>query len=337
MNFKEETCVLESTATVENFLLKLGTDAVMQNIFDGLTSHKKHISCIYFYDAVGSKLFEKITLLPEYYPARTEKSLLAEAAFHICNDLKDIDIVELGSGDCSKISILLEAIPAHFLPSVRYIPVDVSQSVVEESAAILVNTFPGMSIHGVVADFMKQLDLIPKGLRRFICFLGSTVGNLSKRDAVGFFRNLGDAMRPGDMLLLGADMVKSRDVLEKAYNDSEGVTAEFNLNILNVVNDVARTDFRLEDFEHLAFYNEKLSRIEMHLQAKRDLEVHSPFIKEKIVIRKGETIHTENSHKFTCENIIDFASTAGLEIQHIFTDDKKWFSLVLLSKKMRGL
>jgi L-histidine N-alpha-methyltransferase len=323
--------------TVDNFLLKIGTDAVVQHITEGLTSREKYISCIYFYDAVGSKLFEKITRLPEYYLARTEKSLLAQAAVHICNELKNIDIVELGSGDCSKISILLEAVPSRFLRSVRYIPVDVSQSVVEESAAILVSTFPGMSIHGVVADFMKQLDLIPKGLRRFFCFLGSTVGNLSKKDAAGFFHNLGEAMRNEDMLLLGADMVKSKDVLEKAYNDSQGVTADFNLNILNVVNDIASTNFPPEAFEHVAFYNEELCRIEMHLKAKQDLEVTSPIINENIIIKKGETIHTENSHKFTRQHIEDFASTAGLEIQHIFTDEKKWFSLILLAKKTRGV
>ncbi|MHC4166608.1 MAG: L-histidine N(alpha)-methyltransferase [Planctomycetota bacterium] len=337
MNFKEETCLLDSTATVDNFLLKIGRDAVVRSIVDGLTSREKYISCIYFYDAVGSKLFERITRLPEYYLARTEKSLLGEAAFYICNELKDIDIVELGSGDCSKISILLEAIPPHFLRSVRYIPVDVSQSVVEESVAILVSTFPGMSIHGVVADFMKQLDLIPKGLRRFFCFLGSTVGNLSKRDAIGFFRILGETMRAGDMLLLGADMVKSRDVLERAYNDSEGVTAEFNLNILNVVNNIASTNFRPEAFEHVAFYNEEFSRIEMHLKAKEGVEVESPFIKGKIIIRKGESIHTENSHKFTHEYIKDFALAAGLEIQHIFSDEREWFSLILLAKRTRGM
>jgi L-histidine N-alpha-methyltransferase len=337
MAYEEKTGILDSTVTVDNFLLKIGTDAVIQNIAEGLTCREKYISCIYFYDAAGSKLFEKITRLPEYYLSRTEKSLLSQAAFHICNKLKDIDIVELGSGDCSKISILLEAIPSRFLRSVRYIPVDVSQSVVEESAAILVSTFPGMSIHGVVADFMKQLDLIPKGLTRFFCFLGSTIGNLSKRDTIEFFHNLGKAMRTGDMLLLGADMVKSIDVLERAYNDSAGVTAEFNLNILNVVNDIANTNFNPEAFEHVAFYNEEFSRIEMHLKAKKDLEVASPFIEGKIIIRKGETIHTENSHKFTPERIKDLASTAGLEIQHIFTDEKKWFSLILMAKKMRGV
>jgi L-histidine N-alpha-methyltransferase len=336
MNPREETCAVSSTATVDNFLLKLGRDAVVQSIAAGLTARKKHISCIYFYDTVGSKLFERITRLPEYYLARTEKSLLSEAALRISRELRNVDIVELGSGDCSKISILLEAVPSRVLPSVRYIPVDVSQSVIEESVAILVSTFPGMSIHGVVADFMKQLDLIPKGLKRFFCFLGSTVGNISEGDAIGFFRVLGGAMRAGDMLLLGADMVKSKGVLEKAYNDSEGVTAQFNRNILNVVNDIASTNFHPEAFEHVAFYNEEQSRIEMHLKAKEDQEVSSPFFAERITITKGESIHTENSHKFTHEYIEDFARAAGLEIQHIFSDRKKWFSLVLLAKTTGG-
>lgn len=330
---KEEVSMLDSKVTVDNFLLKLGRDTVVENIAEGLTCSKKNISCIYFYDAVGSKLFEKITQLPEYYPARTEKSLLVDAASYICDKLKDIDIVELGSGDCSKISILLEAIPSHHLQSLRYIPVDVSESVVQESSAILVSTFPEMSIHGVVADFMKQLDLIPRGSKRFFCFLGSTIGNLSKEDAIAFLQNLSEAMQPGDTLLLGADMVKSKDVLEKAYNDSAGVTAEFNLNILNVVNNIAKTNFRPELFEHVAFYNEELSRIEMHLKAKEDMEIESPIINETISIRKGETIHTENSHKFTYTHIDNFASAAGLEIQHIFSDENNWFSLILLTKK----
>jgi L-histidine N-alpha-methyltransferase len=333
MYLKEKTAVLKSLATVDNFLKKIGSDAVVNNITKGLTSHEKYISCIYFYDAVGSKLFQQITRLPEYYPSRIEKKLLSEAAFYVRNQIKDIDIVELGSGDCSKISILLEAVPSHLLQSVRYIPVDVSQSVVEESAAILVSAFPGMSIHGVVADFVKQLDLIPRGLKRFFCFLGSTIGNLSRKDAIEFFRILGRTMHTGDMLLLGADMVKPTDILENAYNDSQGVTAKFNLNILNVVNHLAHTDFCPDKFEHIAFYNQAFSRIEMHLKAKADMKVESPLIKEKIIIKKGETIHTENSHKFTHEYIEKFVQAAGLEIQHVFSDEARWFSLVLLVKK----
>jgi L-histidine N-alpha-methyltransferase len=332
MTLTAEARVKHSVATVDNFLRKLGRDAVVQSIADGLTARRKHISSLYFYDEVGSKLFEEITRLREYYVARTEKKLLGQAALHLGKQLKDIDIVELGSGDCSKISILLAAVPAHFLPSVRYIPVDVSESVVEESVAILMTTFPGMSIHGVVADFMKQLDLIPKGERRLLCFLGSTIGNLTQQDAFDFFRLLGQAMQPGDRLLLGADMVKQKDVLELAYNDSEGVTAAFNLNILNVVNRIANTNFRPETFKHVAFYNDQLSRIEMHLEAMEDVTIYIPSVKDNISLKRGERIHTENSHKFTQARIGELASAAGLEIQRLFSDEKKWFSLVQLIK-----
>jgi L-histidine N-alpha-methyltransferase len=333
---KEKINVQEPLATVDNFLKKLGTQAVINNIIDGLTSHEKHMSCLYFYDAAGSKLFEEITRLPEYYLSRTEKRLLGEAAFYVRNKLKQIDIVELGSGDCSKISILLEAVPCQHLDSVRYVPVDVSQTAVEESVAVLVKAFPGMYVRGVVADFIHQLDMIPMGLKRFFCFFGSTVGNLSMADARGFFRVLGDAMSEGDMLLLGMDMVKEKSILEKAYNDSKGVTAKFNLNILNVMNDIAYTNFDPTAFEHLAFYNEKFSRMEMHLKAVKDMEIKSPLIKRDIFIRKGETIHTENSHKFTMASVQALASAAGLDIEHVFCDEKKWFSLVLLTKNIRG-
>jgi L-histidine N-alpha-methyltransferase len=335
MDCQEDIRVLDSTVTVDNLLPKLGEDTVLQSIIDGLTSRDKHISSIHFYDAVGSKLFERITRLPEYYLTRTEMRLLGEATLQIRNDLRDIDIVELGSGDCSKISVLLKGVPSHSLRSVRYIPVDVSRSAVEESAAILASTFPGISVHGVVADFVKQLHLIPNGARRFFCFLGSTVGNLLREDAIWLLHNLGEAMRYGDMLLLGVDMVKNRDVLENAYNDGEGVTADFNRNILNVVNSIALTNLRPEAFEHVAFYNQELSRIEMHLKAREGLTVESPFVEGAVTIGKGETIHTENSHKFTRKHIEDFASAAGLEIQRILSDEQEWFSLVLLAKTAR--
>ena len=328
----EEGRNLKSRVAIEHSLTKPGAEAIIESIAAGLYSEKKHISCVYLYDAVGSKLFEKITGLDEYYPARIEKSLLKDAAIYICDFLRDADIVELGSGDCSKISILLDAVPSHCLHSLRYIPVDVSHSAIDESARILSGRFPGITINGVIADFMNQLDIVPDGSKRFFCFLGSTIGNLSRTDALDFITYLGEIMSSGDMLLLGADMVKDIDMLEKAYNDSQGITAEFNLNILNVVNSLAKTDFVPGKFEHLAFYNDKLSRIEMHLKAGEDMEIASPLIDENIFIRKGETIHTENSHKFTLEHLEGLSLAANLEIEHIFTDENKWFSLVLMSK-----
>jgi L-histidine N-alpha-methyltransferase len=301
-------------------------------ILGSLTSDHKHISSRYFYDEIGSKLFEEITFLPEYYLTRTEKNILKQACFQIAGKLKDGDIIELGSGGSSKISLLLESIPAESIGSVRYIPVDVSQAAIENSAKILIKNFPGLKIHGVVADFEKQLNRIPGGAKRLICFFGSTIGNLSRKESLKFMADLGGIMPSGGMLLLGVDRVKSRDVLEKAYNDSKDITAKFNRNILNVINNLVGTNFNPDMFDHIAFYNEDHSRIEMHLKAMERMEISSPHLSGKIKIRKGETIHTENSHKFTSKHIDDLARAGGLEIKNIFTDNNKWFSLIQFLK-----
>jgi L-histidine N-alpha-methyltransferase len=332
MFFDEETPSKESPVTVINFLPKLGKDDLRKEIIAGLTATNKSISSKFFYDAAGSKLFEEITQLPEYYLTRTEKSILKKVALEIGSDLKDLDIIELGSGDCSKISILFNAMPLRCIESVRYMPVDVSHTAIEESVSILLNNFSGLEIQAVVADFTRQLKLIPAGAKRLFCFFGSTIGNLTRDQAMQFINNLSDLMKAGDMLLLGVDMVKRKDILENAYNDSKNVTADFNRNILNVVNGFLATDFKPDDFEHLAFYNEEYSRIEMHLKALTNLEISSPHLAENIFIEKGECIHTENSHKFTDEFIDEFAEASGLEIKNRFTDDNKWFSIIQFYK-----
>ncbi len=297
-----------------------------------LTSFPKKISCVFFYDDKGSKLFEDITKLPEYYLTRTEIGLIKKAVSQISNKFWNVDIVEFGSGDCTKISILLESISEEIRDTICYVPFDVSLTAVKKSSNILLNKFPGIQIHGIVADFKSQLDVIPQDTKKVICFLGSTIGNFSMEEALHFLVNLSEIMQPGDLLLLGFDVVKSKELLEKAYNDSDNVTEKFNKNILNVVNNHIGTNFDLDTFEHVAFYNEKFSRIEMHLKAIKDLEITCPRLSENIHIKKSETIHTENSYKFTDENIKNLASCAALEIQNIFTDKKKWFSLVQLIK-----
>ncbi|MFW6121563.1 MAG: L-histidine N(alpha)-methyltransferase, partial [Petrotogales bacterium] len=168
---------------------------------------------------------------------------------------------------------------------------------------------------------------------KVFCFLGSTIGNLSMKKAQQFLVQLSEIMHSGDLLLLGFDMVKNKDILEKAYNDSKNVTERFNKNILNVVNSHIGTNFDPDNFEHVAFYNERFSRIEMHLKAIKDIEISCPSLPSNIYIEKGDTIHTENSYKFTDENVKSLAFGAGLEIQNIFTDRNKWFSLVQLIKK----
>lgn len=317
---------------IDNFLPKNGDKKLQEKIITDLTSSSKKISCVFFYDDKGSKLFEEITKLPEYYLTRTEIDLLHEAADQISDKLRNVDIVEFGSGDCTKISILLDTIPKEFRDTICYVPVDVSIAVVEKSLKILLNKYPGIKIHGIVADFISQLDVIPKDRKKVFCFLGSTIGNLSMDEAMQFLVDLNEIMQTGDLLLLGFDMVKSKEMLDRAYNDSKNVTERFNKNILNVINSHIGTDFDPDYFEHIAFYNEEFSRIEMHLKAKEDLEIFCSSLPTNIYIKKGETIHTENSHKFTDENLKSLAFGAGLEIQNIFTDRNKWFSLVQLIK-----
>jgi len=332
MNLKQSTYRRDLTFTLRNYLCDMGKEHVTTTILRGLKRPQKHIPSMFFYDGIGSKLFEEITRLPEYYPTRTEKQLLRQLARVLCDDLSRHNIVEIGSGDCSKISILLGAMPPERWRTLRYTPVDVSQDAIQESADHLQRQFPGLRIEGIVADFTRHLHLIPNGGKRFFCFLGSTLGNLSVKEAEQFFLDLGSIMFRGDSLLLGVDMIKPFHVLEKAYNDTRGVTADFNRNILKVVNRLIGTDFDPQAYVHRAFYNQGKNRIEMHLEAMKDMEVSCPAIPLQIMIRKGETIHTENSHKYTHDHVRDLAERGGLKIEKSLTDENRWFSLIHLSR-----
>lgn len=302
-------------------------------ILDDLTGSTKQISSMYFYDAKGSALFEEITGLDEYYLTRTEIPLIKNAAEQLSWSLAEADIVEFGSGDCTKISLLLDAIPDHAIHSICYTAFDVSIDAIEKSASNLLNTFPEISIKGIVADFMTQLHEIQTRSPTLYCFLGSTIGNLSMKQAKAFLSKLSAIMKPDDMLLIGFDMVKDKTILERAYNDDQQITEAFNKNILHVINSRIGTDFNPDDFDHIAFYNEEMHRIEMHLQAKKHITITCPSNPEPIQIQKDERILTEQSHKFTDEHINDFAADAGLEIQQVFTDEQHWFSLVQFKKK----
>ncbi len=327
-----KTSIYESsTVTVSNFLSTENTTELIEGIFRGLSKSQKQISSRFFYDENGSDLFEEITALPEYYPTRTEKRILQDNAKTIIGEFEHIDIIELGSGDCSKISILFDNIPKHKICNTTYIPVDVSEAAVIKSTDLLACRYPGIKIHGLLADFMKHLDSLPGNSPRLICFFGSTLGNLTRVQAYSFLLNLKSIMKPGDRFLLGLDMVKDSETLYKAYNDKQGITAQFNLNMLNVINNVAETNFESSDFEHLAFYNEEKARVEMYLKALKDVVVSSNHFPDDIKISKGETIHTENSHKFTYNHIQKLAGHSGLSISKGYSDDRKFFSLVELS------
>ncbi len=294
----------------------------------GLTARQKYIPCKYFYDAQGSRLFEAICRLPEYYPTRTEIALLKEVAPKLAGTLNHKDLVELGSGADQKIGILLWATTQNARSTLRYIPVDISDSAVMNSSLNLKTRFPELRVMGIVADFTSRLEALPMDRPTFFLFLGSTIGNFDEAESVVFLRNIAAVMKPEDTMLVGFDMVKSIPIIEAAYNDSLGVTAEFNKNILKVVNKELQALFNPSCFDHLAFFNENHRRIEMYLKANRDVTVRVDALNMTLEIKEGETLHTENSRKFTRESIERMAGLAGLTIQEWHQDSKQWFSLV---------
>lgn len=328
MDFLEVPNIKENPFAIRNYITGESEAEIFAEIYKGLTANQKYISSRFFYDDNGSLLFEKITELPEYYPTRTEKAILRSIASEIMCFTEQLDIIELGSGDCSKISILLDAVPKSKLNIIRYIPVDVSEAAIMKSAGSLAVKYSGLKIHGFLADFMKQLTVLPGEGNRIICFFGSTLGNLTRHQAIQFLTEIKTYMKHGDRLLLGLDMVKDISILNAAYNDQKGITALFNKNILSVMNRFAKTNFNTSLFKHNAFYNSGRSRIEMHLTATEDMTVKSELFPEAILLRKGETIHTENSHKYTFTDIHEFASLTQLNIGKIYTDKNQWFSLV---------
>jgi len=332
MNYNQPEVIEIQKVKITNHLNAIGIENVRKEILDGLNSKQKYISSKFFYDEKGSKLFEDITQLPEYYPTRTEKTILKDISPELMDNLENVDIIELGSGDCSKIKIVLDSISEENLKTITYIPVDVSKSAIYKSAQELVEKFPYLTINGLVADLINQIDLIPANNKRIFCFLGSTLGNFTKDISNDFLKSLSSNMNDGDTFLLGLDLVKPLDILHNAYNDNQGVTAAFNRNILNVINDIIDSDFNINDFEHKAFFNEEESRIEMHLIANKDIIVNSPFSNSEIKIIKGENIHTENSYKYSTNQIKEFEVNTGLTIKKTYTDKNKWFALVLFQK-----
>ncbi|UZJ42505.1 L-histidine N(alpha)-methyltransferase [Prosthecochloris sp. SCSIO W1101] len=320
------------SATIVNYLPEIGLEAAIEEIITGLHARPRRISSKYFYDKKGSKLFENITVLDEYYPSRTEKAILRMLPLGAITDCSKVDIVELGSGDHSKITLFLDKIPVKQMQGVRYFPVDISRPALEASIKELACMFPGLAVQGIIADYIHQMHIVSGERKKLYCFLGSTIGNLDRGDAMQFVRDISDTMNPGDRFLIGFDRVKDVQILENAYNDAQGLTAQFNRNILNVINRLIESDFDTEDFEHRAFYNRAEQRIEMHLEAITDVCVKTPFAAENILIRKGERIHTENSHKFEEKDIQLIGEHAELAVNKIFSDENQWFSLVNYKK-----
>lgn len=286
---------------------------------EGLERPLKELPPKYFYDARGSVLFDRITELPEYYPTRCERSILNRHAPEIVAWADAFELVELGSGSASKTRALLFAMAGAGLLS-RYIPFDCDESVVERSALELAECFPGLEVHGVVGDFARHLRNVPAGGRRLVAFLGGTIGNLHPGERARFLESVRAMLGPADHFLLGTDLVKDRDVLEAAYNDSQGVTAEFNRNMLHVLNNELEADFEPHRFEHVAFFEPEESWIEMRLRARGRQRVHLEGAELDVEFADGEEIRTEISTKFTPEMIEEELGAAGMRAKRFFTD-----------------
>ena len=332
MNFVKEDTLELKRISITNLLQEIGRDEVIEEIVSGLQSKQKFISSKYFYTKQGSILFEEIPRLKEYYPTRTEKGILKQIAPDLMKRYGGYEIIELGPGDHSKISILLNAAVEMELSNIRYLPLDISQPALKKSAKELVSTFPNLHVEGYAVDFFSQFGSIKRERPAMICFFGSTIGNFEWEDSVELLCNISEQMKKGDVLLLGMDMVKPEPVLHVSYNDSRGVTEAFNKNILNSVNDLIQSDFNPGDFAHHANFDREKSRIEMYLVARKDLVVHSKHFSGDLIFRLGDTIHTENSHKYDAGHIQKMAEASGLRLNHTHTDKQKWFALTEFQK-----
>jgi L-histidine N-alpha-methyltransferase len=295
----------------------------------GLTRTPKTLEPRFFYDALGSSLFEAITHLPEYYVTRAESEILGMHATEIATAFASPSrIVELGSGSARKTRFLLDQL-AH--APLEYVPIDIDAQMLEHAGNDLLTTYPRLSISAIRADLRTPAEAM-RSLRRsgrtVVLFLGSSIGNLEHDDAIAMLANVRSALEPGDFFLLGADMKKARATLEAAYDDPLGVTAAFNLNLLVRMNRELGADFDIEQFSHRAFYNEECGRIEMHLVSQRKQRVRIDDY--EIDFDEGETIHTENSYKYDIATLEMIAKRSGFTIEKRWSDKRGWFTDVLL-------
>ncbi len=297
----------------------------------GLGSRPYSIPPRFFYDDVGSKLFEQICSLPEYYQTRTEAGILKSIRGELAGILGGrFRLVELGSGYSVKTRLVLDAL-AKAGPGAEYVPIDISD-VLEDGAGSLADDYPDVKVTGIVDTYEAGLALAGQmvGPPSLVAFLGSSLGNMCPAESASFLRTVRRAMRPGDMLLMGLDLVKDTSILEAAYNDAAGVTARFNLNVLSRINRDLGADFDVSRFSHKAFYNAGEGRIEMHLVSDASQAVRIPRARTMLGLRQGDAIHTEDSYKYTTSGIYNMADSAGLAVRRLWTDDARLFSVTLM-------
>jgi len=304
-----------------------------EDVKTGLTSESKYLPFVYFYDHIGSQLFEKICELPEYYLTRTETNILLTNAEDIVSKFsKGTVLVELGSGSSTKTRILIEA----FLERqnlAHYTPIDVSHQMLEESSCSLLKEYPDLEINAIAARYNEGIDHlnIRKDQQNLITWLGSSIGNFERSEVTAFLRHIRKIMHPNDRFLVGIDLQKDKSIIENAYNDAQGITAEFNLNLLTHVNRELGGNFDLEDFDHKAIYNEELGRIEMYLISNVDQKVFISELGLEVSFTANETIHTENSCKYSLDDIDTLAEESGLYVEKQWLDTERLFSLNLFA------
>jgi L-histidine N-alpha-methyltransferase len=307
-----------------------------------LASKNKYLRPKYLYDKVGSQLFEQICIQPEYYLTRTEASILNNHAPLISKLAgSNMKIIELGSGSSSKTAILLSYLSSQ-KKRIYYFPIDISSSILIESERKLKSQFPNANIIGIRSDYDTGIDRavaecmaignnnnIP--YTKLVLFLGSSIGNFELIEARSLLRSVREKLHTNDFLLIGFDLQKEESVLNAAYNDKAGMTAKFNLNLLARINRELGGNFDLGKFEHCAFYSHERHRIEMHLVSKTDQQLYIGALGKTFALRKGESIHTENSYKYSLSQIAALAEDCGFTVENNFTDEKRWFDLALFS------
>ena len=327
--------VMDSRLSIEYNNADVHAPDFAQDVWEGLRAHPKHLPSLYFYDERGSLLFEEICELPEYYITRAEKEILENHASDIvqCSG-QNLSLVEFGSGSSYKTRLLIEAFLQQY-GNLHYFPVDISESILADSARQLLDDYPGLEISAQVAEYQRGIQKIgEKDLAgKMVVFLGSNIGNFEPGQALAFLKSIRAILNDRDYLLLGTDMEKDRQVLEAAYNDRQGVTAEFNLNLLRRINRELGGGFKIDDFSHFAFYNKSEGRIEMHLRSEVAQKVEIADLNLTAHFREGETIHTENSYKYSQERLREICNDAGFVLQNQWQDARGYFSLNLLSPR----
>lgn len=303
-------------------------------IIQGLKQTPKTLPCQYFYDDRGSQLFEQICDLPEYYPTRTEQSILETYAAEIAQLTGACELVELGSGSSRKTRLLLEAY-SQKNDQLQYCPIDVSAGILKTTALELLHQYPKLKLCGLAGTYEQALDQLPPAEleNRMLIFLGSTMGNLNPVECDRFLERVRNALQPGEFFLLGIDLQKDSAVLEAAYNDAQGVTAAFNLNLLNHLNWRFQGNFKLDQFAHWAFYNTVEHQIEMHLRSLVTQTVALESLGFQTTLQAGETIHTEISRKFHLPTLVKTLETYAFQPLQVWTDPNNWFGLLLCQRQ----